>query len=111
MDPAFLFRHLDPANRFLLEGLNMTFTAELFRDRKPLPKLLFLDIMVKKTQKLIEHMNKHHLGLGLPANIGENSTVIRIYNNYMTVNLQLFHMTVLIQFYIVVCHHVYLYFA
>ena len=65
MDPAFMFGHLDPANRFAMEGLNMVFMAELNRDGKPLPKLLFIDIMVEKTQKLIEHINKHHLGLSL----------------------------------------------
>ena len=88
MDPAFQFAHLDPANRFVMEGLNMAFAAELHRDGKPLPKVLFVDIIVKKTHKLIEHINKHHLGLSLTANIGENSTVIRIYDNYATVNLQ-----------------------
>ena len=29
MDPAFMFGHLDPANRFTMEGLNMAFTVEL----------------------------------------------------------------------------------
>ena len=48
MDPAFMFGHLDPANRFAMEGLNMAFTRELHKDRKPLPKLLFVDIMVEK---------------------------------------------------------------
>ena len=48
MDPAFLFGHLDPAKRFAMVGLNMAFTAELHRDGKPLPKLLFIDVMVKK---------------------------------------------------------------
>ena len=89
-----MFGHLDPANRFAMEGLNMAFTAELNRDGKPLPKLLFIDIMVKKTQRLIEHINHHHLGLSLTANIGENSVNIRIYDNYMTVNSQLLHVTI-----------------
>ena len=44
-----MFGHLDPANRFAMEGLNMAFTTELNREGKPLPKLLFIDIMVKKT--------------------------------------------------------------
>ena len=77
MDPAFLFGHLDLANRFAMEGLNMAFAAELHRDGKPLPKLLFIDIMVEKTQKLIEHIKHHHLGLSLTANIGENSASIK----------------------------------
>ena len=50
MDPAFLFGHLDPANRFAMEGLNMAFATKLNREGKPLPKLLFIDIMVEKTQ-------------------------------------------------------------
>ena len=29
MDPAFMLGHLDPANRFTMEGLNMAFAAEL----------------------------------------------------------------------------------
>ena len=31
--------HLDPANRFAMETLNMAFATELHRDGKPLPKL------------------------------------------------------------------------
>ena len=46
MDPAFMFGHLDPANRFAMEGLNMAFAAELNQDVKPLPKLLFINVMV-----------------------------------------------------------------
>ena len=52
MDPAFLFGHLDPANRFAMEGLNMAFAAELHRDGKPLPKLLFIDVMVEKNTEI-----------------------------------------------------------
>ena len=96
MDPAFLFGHLDPANRFAMEVLNIAFATELHRDGKPLPKLLFIDIMVeKKTQKLIEHINHHHLGLSLTVNIGENLAVIKMYDNYVTVNSQLLHVTIL----------------
>ena len=94
MDPAFMLGHLDPANRFTMEGLNMAFAAELHRDGKPLPKLLFIDVMVEKMQKLIEHINHHHLGLSLTANIGENSAVIKMYDNYATVNSQLLHVTI-----------------
>ena len=94
MDPAFMLGHLDPANRFAMKGLNMAFMAELHRDGKPLPKLLFIDIMVEKTQKLIEHINHHHLGLSLTANIGENLAVIKMYDNYATVNSQLLHVTI-----------------
>ena len=44
-----MFGHLDPANCFAMEGLNMAFTAELTHEGKPLPKLLFMDVMVKKS--------------------------------------------------------------
>ena len=91
VDPTFMFRHLDPANRFAMEGLNMAFAAGLHRDGKPLPKLLFIDVMVEKMQKLVEHINHHHLGLSLTANIGENSAVI---NMYATVNSQLLYVTI-----------------
>ena len=77
MHPAFLFDHLDPANQFAMEGLNMVFARELHLDGKPLPKTLFLDVMVKKTQKLIGHIKHQHLGLLLTANIGKNSAVIK----------------------------------
>ena len=95
IDPVFMFGHLDPANRFVMEGLNMAFMAELNRDGKPLPKLLFIDIMAEKTQKLIEHIKHHHLGLLLTANIGENLANIRMYDNYATVNSHLLHVTIL----------------
>ena len=94
MDPAFMFGHLDPANRFAMEGLNMAFAAELHHEGKPLPKTLFLDVMVKKTQKLIEHIKIHQLGLSLTANIWENSATIKMYDNYATTNLQLLHVTI-----------------
>ena len=58
MDPAFMLSHLDPANCFAMEGLNMAFAAELNRDGLPLPKLLFVDVMVEKTQKLIDHIKQ-----------------------------------------------------
>ena len=70
MNPEFMFGHLDLVNRFAMEGLNMAFATELHRDGKPLPKLLFIDIMVEKMQNCVEHINHHHLGLSLIANIG-----------------------------------------
>ena len=67
-----MFSHLDPANCFAMEGLNMAFAAELNRDGKPLLKLLFIDVMVEKTQNLIDHIKQFQLGLLLVANINEN---------------------------------------
>ena len=51
MEPAVMLGHLDPANRFVMGGPNMALTAALHREGKPLPKTLFLDVMVEKTQK------------------------------------------------------------
>ena len=36
-----MFGHLDPANHFAMEGLNMAFAAELTREGKPPPKMFF----------------------------------------------------------------------
>ena len=84
MDPTFLLGHLDPANGFAIGGLNMAFSVKLHRDRKPLPKLFFIDIMVEKTQHLINHMKHHHLGLSLTANISKNVATVKMYDNYAT---------------------------
>ena len=59
MDPTFVLGHLDLDNHFAMEGLNMAFVAELHREGKPLPKLLFIDVMVEKAQKLIDHIKNH----------------------------------------------------
>ena len=56
---------MDPANQFAMEGLNMAFAAELAADGKDLPKGLFLDIMMEKTQMLVDHLKHLHLGLVL----------------------------------------------
>ena len=93
MDPALLFGHLDPANNFAMGGPNMAFARELLLEGKPLPKTLFLDVMVEKTQILIKHIKNHHLGLSLTANIGENTAVVKMYDNFATVTSQLLHIT------------------
>ena len=62
MDPAMLFDHLDPANNFAMGGLPMALVRPLLLEGKPLPKTLFLDIMVEKTQILTNHIKNHHLG-------------------------------------------------
>ena len=71
----------------------MAFTEELHCEGKPLPKTLFLDVMVEKTQKLTEHIKIHKLGLSLTANIWENSAMIKLYNS-ATTNSQLLHVTI-----------------
>ena len=94
MDPVMLFGDLDPANNFAMGGLPMHFAKVLLTEGKPIPKNLFLDIMVEKTQLLIEHIKYHHLGLCLTANISRNTAVIKMYDNFATTNTQLLHITV-----------------
>ena len=94
MDPAVMLNNLDPANNFAMGGLPMALARALILEEKPLPKTLFLDIMVEKTQILIHHIKNHHLGLCLTANIGENTANIRMYDNFATVNTQLLHITI-----------------
>ena len=94
MDPAFMLGHLDPANHFAMEGLNMAFAAELNWEGKPLPKLLFIDVMVEKTQKSIEHIKQFQLSLTLVTNVNENMATVKIFNNYTTINSQKLHITI-----------------
>ena len=94
MDPAMMLNDLDPANNFAMGGLPMALARALILEGKPLPKTLFLDVMVEKTQILIHHIKNHHLGLCLTANIGENTANIRMYNNFATVNTQLLHIMI-----------------
>ena len=90
-----MFGHLDPVNCFTMGGLNMAFAAKLNQDGKPLLKLLFVDVMVEKTQKLIDNLKQFQLGLSLVANINENMATVKIFDNYATTNSQKLHVTVL----------------
>ena len=93
MDPAFMLNDLDPTNQFAMGGLNMAFASNLTWEGKPLPKTLFIDIMMEKTQMLINHLKHLHLGLSLTANISENVATVRLYNNY-AINSLLLHVTI-----------------
>ena len=94
MKPHQLIRLVRPANNFGMGGIPMHFANMLIAEGKPVPQVLFLDIMVKMTQLLIEHINNHHLGLCLMANIGNNTAVIRIYDNFANVNSQILQVTI-----------------
>ena len=94
MDPAFMLGNLDPANHFAMESLNIAFAAELNQDGKPLPKLLFIDVMVEKTQKLIDHIKQFQLALSLAANVNENMVTVKIFDNYATTNSQKLYVTI-----------------
>ena len=83
-----------PANNFAMGGLPMHFASILIANKKPVPHTLFREVMVEKTQILIDHVNNHHLGLCLTANIGQNSAVIRVYDNFATINTQMLQVTI-----------------
>ena len=68
----------------------MAYAAELIADGKPLPKELFLNIMIKKTQMLVTHLKHLHLGLALVANISDNVTTIKVYDTYLEDSLKLY---------------------
>ena len=94
MNPHQLVGLTGPANNFAMGGIPMHFVNILISEGKPVPPMLFLDIMVEKSQKLREHINNHHLGLCLTANIGNNSAIVWIYDNFATVNTQMLQVTV-----------------
>ena len=82
------------ANNFAMGGMPMHLANVLISKGKPVPSVLFLDIMVEKTQILIKHVKDHHLGICLMANIGNNTANIRLYDNFADVHTQLLHVTV-----------------
>ena len=83
-----------PANNFTMGGMPMHFARILLKEGHSLPKHLFLDIMVEKTQILIDFIKNHHLGLCLTVNIGGNTAVVWVYDNFATVNTQLLQDTI-----------------
>ena len=93
MDPAYLLNDLNPTNQFAMGGLNMSFAAEFTHEGKPLLKMLFVDVMMEKTQMLINHLKHLHLGLSLTANISENIATVKLYDNY-AINSLLLHVTI-----------------
>ena len=94
MNPHQLVGLTGPANNFAMGGLPMHFANILIANGHQVPQTLFLDVMVEKTQILMKHVNNHHLGLCLTANIGLNSAVIHVYDNFATVNTQMLQVTI-----------------
>ena len=93
MDPHHLVGLVSPAYNFTLGGLPMHLAKVLLMEGKSLPKHLIIEVVIEKTQILVEHVKNHHLGLCLMANINGNSAVIRIYDNFATVNTQVLQIT------------------
>ena len=52
-----------PANNFEMGGMPMHLARIPLLEGKSLPEHLFLDVMIEKTQTLIEFIRIHHLGL------------------------------------------------
>ena len=59
MDPHQLFCLVRPTNNFAMGGTPMHLARILLQDGHSLPKHLFLDVMVEKTQLLIQFINNH----------------------------------------------------
>ena len=94
MDPDQLVSLVGPANNFAMGGLPMNLTRVLLMEGKSLPKELFLEVMVEKSQILINFIKNHHIGLCLTANIGWNTAVVGVYDNFATTNSLLLQVTV-----------------
>ena len=94
MNPHQLISLVRPANNFAMGGVPMHLAQVLLMEGKSLPEHLFLDVMIKKTQILIEFIRNHHLGLCLTANITGNTAVIQIYDNFAMSNTLLLQVTV-----------------
>ena len=94
MNPHQLVSLVGPANNFAMGGVPMHLARILLLEGKSLPEHLFLDVMVKKTQILIEFIRNHHLGLCLTANITKNTAVVQIYDNFAMGNTLLLQVTV-----------------
>ena len=94
MNPHQLISLVGPANNFAMGGVPMHLAQVLLMEGKSLPKHLFLDIMVEKTQILVDFIKNHHLGLCLTANIGGNTAVVGVYDNFATINTQLLQVTI-----------------
>ena len=86
MNPHQLIGLVGPANNFAMGGVPMHLARVLLMEGKSLPKHLFLDVMVEKTQILVDFIKNHHLGLCLTANITGNTAIVRIYDNFATGN-------------------------
>ena len=94
MDPHQLVSLIGPANNFAMGGMPMHLARILLQGGHSLPKHLFLDVIIEKTQKLIDFIRNHHIGLCLTANINGKSAIVRIYDNFTTGNNLLLQVTI-----------------
>ena len=94
MNPHQLISLVGPANNFAMGGVPMHLAQILLMEGQSLPKHLFLDMMIEKTQILVDFIKNHHLGLCLTANINGNTAVIQIYDNFTVGNTLLLQITI-----------------
>ena len=73
----------------LMDGLNMAYAAEFIYNGKPLPKGLFLDIMIEKTQMLVTHLKHIQPGLVLVVNLNDNVATLKLYDMSLEDSLKL----------------------
>ena len=94
MNPHQLIGLVGPANNFAMGGTPMQLAWILLVEGKSLPQHLFLDVIVEKTQILIEFIRNHHIGLCLTANIGADTATIQIYDTFTAIMTQLIQITI-----------------
>ena len=83
-----------PANNFAMGGMPMHLIQILLMEGHSLPQHLFLDVMVEKTQILVEFIKIHHVGLCLTANIGAHTATIQMYNTFTATITQPLQITI-----------------
>ena len=93
MNPHQLVGLVGSANNFAIGGTPMHLAWILFMEGHSLPPHLFLDVLVEKTQTLLEFIRMHHVGLCLTANIGAQMAIIWIYNTFTATITQLLQIT------------------
>ena len=69
MNPHQLVGLVRPVNNFAMGGMPMHLAQILLMEGQSLPKHLFLDVMIEKTQILVEFVKNHHVDLCLTTNI------------------------------------------
>ena len=68
----------------------MAYTAEFIYNGNSLPKGLFLDIMIDKTQMLVTHLKHIQPGLMLVVNLSDNVATIKLYDMSLEDSLKLY---------------------
>ena len=76
MNPHQLVSFVGPANNFTVGGTPMHLAWILLQDRHTLPPHLFMDVLIEKTQTLLEFIRIHHVGLCMTANIRTQSATV-----------------------------------